>query len=100
MNWDEVLEELLELEKDVKPKLKRIEEIKSWCKEKGSFHTDKYVCSVQTRTRTCLVSLEKATLALGKTMLESFNLIQESVFKVVSVSENLGIKENLVESDI
>lgn len=84
---DQSLKELLALEAEVKPKLKRIEEIKTWCKDQGSFATLHYVCAVIPRQRTCLVSLDKAVTALGKEMLESFNLIQTVTFSIVNVSE-------------
>lgn len=84
---DIVLDELLNLEDDIKPKLKRIEEIKTWCKEQGSFCTDYHVCSIKEHTRTAIVSLKKAVDALGKEMLESFGLIQTTEFKTVHVSK-------------
>lgn len=84
---DMLLAELLEIEAEIKPRLKRLELLKQWCKDRGTFSTDNYVCAIKPRSRTCLVSLDKAIEALGKEMLESFSLIQTISFLTVHVNK-------------
>ncbi len=84
---DKMLDELLLLEIDVKEKVKRIEAIRTWCKQQGSFSTELHVCSVKSHSRTGLVSLEKAVKALGRDLLENFELINTSTFLTVQVSK-------------
>ncbi len=84
---DEMLQELIALEQDVKIKYKRIEEIKAWCKEQGSFATDHHVCSVKEHTRTGLAGLDVVAKALGRDLLEDLDLIRVSQFLTVHVSK-------------
>lgn len=83
---DVILHELLVLEADVKVKVKRIDEIKTWCKQQGSFDTEMFVCAVKERSRTGLVSLQKAIDAIGEEILRDNNLIQTSTFLIVMVA--------------
>lgn len=85
------LKELLILEAKVAPMLKRIGEIKEWCKEQGSFHTDKFVCVVQPRTQRRMVSMADAAHILGgEEILEELDLINYVQFLIVAVAEKLG----------
>lgn len=83
---EQVLAELLLLEQEVKIKSKRIDEIRKWCKEQGSFSTMNYVCVVKPRTRVGLAGLEVVAAAIGQDILEQFNLIKQSTFYMVTVS--------------
>lgn len=84
---DAMLKELLLLEADVKVKNKRIAEIKEWCREMGSFATDRFLCSVKEHERRGMVGLDKAIQLVGKDTLEEFGLITASTYKTVHVSE-------------
>lgn len=81
-----VFMELVSLQEYLKPKIKRMEELKTWCKTLGSYATENYVCSVRPQEKVCLVSLDKAIEALGRSLLEEKGLIQTVSFEVVSVS--------------
>lgn len=83
---DILLEELIELEAELKPKVRRLDELKTMFKDRGSFSTDLHVCAVNEQTQKRLVSLDKAIAALGKEMLENFELIQTITFRTVRVS--------------
>lgn len=86
---ESVLEELLDLEADIKPKVKRIAEIKDWCKQVGSFNTDHYICLIKDQERTGLVSLEKAVGKLGRTILEETGCIQTTSFQTVHIAAKI-----------
>lgn len=88
---DSILKELLVLQADIGPKIKRINEIKAWCIEAGSFSTLNHVCSVAIRERTGLVSLDKAIEVLGEKLLKEKGLIQTISFQVVSISSKFNI---------
>lgn len=83
---DSMLEEIILLEEELKPKIKRLNELKGHCKTRGSFATDFFVCAVEDRSQTRLVSLDRAVKALGREMLESFDLIQVIMFSTVHVT--------------
>ncbi len=94
---DLLLQEIVELEAALKPMVRRLKELKEQCKDKGSFATDIYVCSVKEQTRTGLVGLERAIDALGREMLQSFDLIQTVLFKTVHVSRRDVIIDTKVD---
>lgn len=48
---NDILAEAVMLERNIKKFQKRVDEIKAACREKGSFLTKEYVCSVSTQTR-------------------------------------------------
>ena len=81
-----LLKELLDLEAEVKPKVKRIEEIKTWCKDQGSFSTDSFVCSIKPHTREGMVPLSIAVERVGRDTLEEFELIKMTEYSTVNVS--------------
>lgn len=89
---NEELEEYLFLSERIKLLEKRLDEIKKACKECGSFHTDKYVVAVVDQERRGLVGLAQAEKALGLDLLLKHNLINVSVFQVVKVAVQSGIK--------
>lgn len=84
---NDLLEELLRLEKRSKKDLKRISEIKDWCKQQGSFSTNKFVCAVGTRSKTCLISMDEATSRLGFDFIEEYSLAKTVSYLVVNVSK-------------
>lgn len=84
---DKLLEEYLALRELLKPMVLRIEEIRAWCKSKGPFCTERFVCSVETRKRTAMVSMEEAIAILTKEIVESLKLTKTSEFKLVHVSK-------------
>ena len=83
---DAELEEFLHLQKAVKPMLKRIEEIRSLCKERGSFFTANYVCSVKLQERRGMAGLDECIDALGQELLDKHELIRLSSFLLVYVA--------------
>lgn len=86
-NPDSVLDELMALEKEVKPALKRIGEIRDWCRKMGTFSTERYVCAVLDKEQRRLIGLEAAALALGGVdIVEELGLIQIIEFKTIHVS--------------
>lgn len=94
---EQLLSELLELEANVKPMIRRINEIKEWCKEQGSFCTLQYVCSVQGRMQKRLIGLQAAIDAMGgEEALEELGLIQIIEFLTVHV----GRKSSYNGSDL
>lgn len=84
---NQILTEFMQLQTVAKQCAKRIDEIKDWCKEKGTFNTNKFVCAVMKRSRTGMVSIEKATKQVGLPFLEANMLIQVSEFEIVQVTE-------------
>lgn len=89
---DEVLKELIKLEKEVKIKSKRIQEIRDACKTKGSFCTFSFVCSVWEQERTAIAGLQECIAALTKEVLEGHELIKTSRFLLVKVAPLLSKK--------
>ncbi len=67
--------------------VKRITQIKDWCKEQGSFSTEEHVVSIKHRTQDRLVGLEAAVLALGLETLEKNGLIQQIEITLVNISK-------------
>lgn len=88
---ESVLKEYLVLQDQIKPIIQRIDEIRSWCKEQGSFSTPNYVCAVTPQTRTCMAGLDKTVEALGREILEEHGLIYISTFLVVRIAESHSI---------
>lgn len=88
---DGVFKELVSLETELKPKVKRLSELRDWCKGLGTYATENYVCSVRDQERRCLVSLDKAADALGQSFLIEHDLIQVVSFQVVSVSPKINL---------
>lgn len=82
---DELLKELYMLELDVKFKGKRIEAIKSMCKLKGTFSTEKFICLVTEHVQTNLASIDKVREAIGSHMLESCKLLCTTKYTTVRV---------------
>lgn len=87
---DAVLKELVELEAKAKELASRIDEIKSACKEKGSFGTANYVCVVSTQSRTGLAGLKDVAAVVGQKILEQNNLIKTTEYKVVKVEAKIS----------
>lgn len=84
---DAMLYELISLQKEVKPINQRIDAIKQWCKEAGSFSTMNYVCAVKEQERRAMVSIEKAKDLIGMEFLEHSGLIYVSRYHIVVVEE-------------
>lgn len=84
---NENLKELLELEAEVKIMTARINEIRTQCKEAGTFSSKEYVCTVFTQTRTGLVGLETACIVLGRHKLDELGLIKTTEFQLVKVAK-------------
>lgn len=90
IEWKEAnkkLAELVYLQNNVKPMLSQIEKIKKWCKEQGTFNTDLYVCVIEPRKRTGMVSMEEAIEILSLEVIEKLNLSRTSEFLLVHVSK-------------
>lgn len=86
---NKILDELMHLEQQSKIIDARITEIRSACKDAGSFSTSKYVCAVTTQTRTGLASLALVETALGRQILEQHNLIKTTEYKTIKVCPKL-----------
>lgn len=83
---DEDLEELLSLEAQVKPLLKRIAEIRTACKAYGSFYTANHVCTVKIQERKIIAGLAEVTRFIDSKILERYGLIRESKAYIVHIS--------------
>lgn len=84
---DAALGEYLELKEKVKIITERLKDINEWCKALGSFSTDVYVVAIVPCSQTRLVGMEDAIKALGKDVLEAYNLIQVIEFEKVNISK-------------
>lgn len=71
---DQLMEELLELERNIKPMMARIDEIRDWCKQEGTFSTKNFVCAVKDVTRNQMSGIETVCTILGKTKDELFDI--------------------------
>lgn len=87
INENDLLEELFSLLQDAKVIDKRIEELKAYCKDKGSFYTKDYVCAVNGRSRMSMVGVEEAIAKLGKEFLMGHNMIRSHNFLAVTVAK-------------
>lgn len=87
---DDMLEELLLLEAQIKPMLKKISEIKDLCKKVGSFYTTGYVCTVTMQTGERLAGLKAVSEVIHPSILRKHGLIQqfESIYVRVARIEN------------
>jgi hypothetical protein len=83
---EKLLSEFLEIKEMVKPLLKRLKDINSWCKTQGSFCTDKYVCSVEEREREAMVSKKEAIFILTEEAIRSLGLMKKSKYLLVHIS--------------
>lgn len=73
------------LEQQIKILENRRKELSEQFKAKGSFYTREYVVTIQTRSQTRLVGLEKVSLALGRELLDKHRLVQTISFQTVSI---------------
>lgn len=90
---EQVLAEYLTLQAKIKPLSKRYEELRDFLKkQKGSFSTENYVCSLEKRSRTALVALDKAIDIVGEEFLVEKGLIKISEFILVHVSDKRAIE--------
>lgn len=83
---NDLLREYIFLKDEIRIKTKRLSEIQTWLKSKGTFSTDLYVCAVKLQTRTGLAGLEVVAEAIGRAILEEHDLIRVSEFLLVNVS--------------
>lgn len=83
---DALLQELWELERDIKVKELRAHQIKEICKEKGSCTTKHFVCMVEERTRNSMASITKVIDALGRDVLDQYDLIKSTKYLEVRIS--------------
>lgn len=91
---NELLEELLCLEREIRPMLQRIDEIKTWCKIQGSFSTDLFACVVQPMSRRSLVGLEimKKVLRVTDEELVELGLLKTVIFMTVHVGRKVDLR--------
>lgn len=80
---NEVLQEFIRLNREIKEKTKRLDRIRQACKERGSFVTKDYLCAIETQTRTGLPSLDEVTKYISRDTLQGLGLIRTT--PVVSV---------------
>lgn len=86
---DSDLREFIALQTTIKIMQKRLDEIKEVCKERGSFCSNNYTCTVLVQERLALLGLDHVQKALGKEILEKHELIKMSTFQVVKVARKL-----------
>lgn len=92
---EDELRELLVLMDKVKIMSKRIEEIKDFCKERGSFATKNFVCAVLAQQRVGIAPLKEVIDCFGRETLEKYALIKLSEFQIVKVSSiSEGVSQN------
>ena len=80
---DRVLAEYCKLLEEVKSKNRWLEEIKSACKDRGSFATSEYVCTVEKQQRQALPGLDVVCQSIQRDTLEVLGLIK--TIQVVTV---------------
>lgn len=90
-----MFEELQIREAAIKESQKRVDEIKAWCREQGSFTTDRYICSVTPRVRTSLVSLDKVAEIIGWEIIEKENLIKTTEYLTVQIIQIDSVMKEL-----
>lgn len=84
---DEDLAELLSLEAQVKPLLKRIAEIRNACKVQGSFYTANHVCTVKEQERQIIAGLAEVSRFIHPKILERYGLIRISTAYIVHIAK-------------
>lgn len=84
---DNELRELLFLQAAVKDMQSRITLILDLCKVRGSFCTENYVVVVYPQKQRRLAGLDVVMEALGKDILEKYELIKYYEFRIVKVAE-------------
>lgn len=82
---DKELEEMIMLQAQIKQMQKRVDEIKKWCRDIGSFYTANYTVSVVKRTRTGLAGLPEVLEFIDAAILNKHGLIRESQYELVEV---------------
>lgn len=95
---DKVLDEYLELQEESKAILKRIDEIREALKEKGSFATYNFVCTVWEQERTGIAGLKEVTSAIGMEILMENDLIRTSRFLMVKVAKIVIKSKKIVKN--
>lgn len=88
---DKELEEVMDLEAQIRPLRDRLDELKMKCREAGSLCTENYVCTVSSQTSTRIASLEDVQAVLGLEVLETNDLIRVYTYKIVRVTEKSEI---------
>lgn len=86
---DDLLSHYLKMKEEHKRLDKEIITIKNILIEAGSFATDNYVCAVRDQERLGIKPLEAVIRVFGRELIEEYDLLQLSVFKVVSVAKKL-----------
>lgn len=85
---DSTLESYLALKKQLKEITKRICEINTWCKVKGPFSTNNFVCSVEPRSQLRMKSIEDCSKIMGGLHeLKDLGFVRIIEFDVVSISK-------------
>ena len=90
---NECLEELITLEESMKIISKRVDELKTACKERGTFSTGMYACVVSEQTRVGLAGMADVISVVGREVLELHGLIRTTTYLTVKVSRKIPLSE-------
>lgn len=93
---DEILNEFITLNEEIKLKTKRLEEIKEACKQKGSFSTKDFVCSIEVQERLGLPGFNEVIRVIERETLEALNLVRKTKVIIVRVNKKQTAMETQV----
>lgn len=86
---------MVALQAQIKQMQKRVDEIKKWCKEIGSFYTANYTVSIVKRTRVGLAGLPEVLEFIDAAILHKHGLIRSSQYELVEVGIITSVPFNL-----
>lgn len=81
-----MLKELFNLENEVRKRQKRIAEIKDLCKQKGSFSTKEFICSVNEVEREYVGPIEMVLHIFGREAFETAGVLHKTKYLTVRTS--------------
>lgn len=88
---DRELEEIIDTEEVVKRLSMRLTELKSRCRDFGSFCTDNFVCTVSIQVSQRIASLEEVKAVIGMDVLEVNDLVRLTTSKIVKITQKPNV---------
>lgn len=88
---NEKLRMYLDLKAQIKPLEQALEALSKYLKERKSFSTEQYVCSVEERSRQGIKSLKQVIEDEGMFFVVEHDLIKVSKYEIISVTEKKAI---------
>lgn len=82
---NETLAEYLALQEEIRIATIKIHIIKEACRQKGSFETENYTCTVRDHKVDELTGIDACVKALGRLNLEDLGLIKVTTHKIVHI---------------